>query len=146
VLGALAGINLVSGPGLLDYLLTQSPEKLLLDHEACGVALRLSAGLGEADDDPAGLIAALCAAGEVLSHPHTRAHWRKVVSLPSPLVDRESYGDWEAAGRTTAWDRARTENARRARLPSSPEGGSFDELDELMRAEAARCGLDRLPA
>lgn len=45
VLAALAGIDLVAGPGILDYILARSPEKLLLDHEACGMALRLARGI-----------------------------------------------------------------------------------------------------
>ncbi len=53
LLGALAGIDLVSGPGLLDYLLSQSLEKLLLDHEACRAALRCARGLGAGFEEPA---------------------------------------------------------------------------------------------
>jgi trimethylamine--corrinoid protein Co-methyltransferase len=38
---ALAGINIVSGVGILDYLTCQSFEKLMIDNELCGMAYRL---------------------------------------------------------------------------------------------------------
>ncbi len=147
VLAALAGINLVSGAGILDYILTQSPEKLLLDHEACGMALRLARGIAIPDDDPVALIGELVARGEFLSHPHTRRHWREELSVASPLIDRESYLDWEAAGSRTALERAREEVRRRlAAAPDRlPPAEQDRELIAIMTAEAARHGLAVLP-
>jgi trimethylamine--corrinoid protein Co-methyltransferase len=72
VLAALAGINMVSGVGILDYILTQSLEKLVLDHEACAMALRLSRGIARSGDDPVELIAEVVRRGEFLSHEHRR--------------------------------------------------------------------------
>jgi trimethylamine--corrinoid protein Co-methyltransferase len=43
VLGALAGINVISGPGMLDFENCQSFEKLVIDDAICGMALRLMA-------------------------------------------------------------------------------------------------------
>ena len=43
------------------------------------------------------LIAELVERGEFLSHPHTRSNWRHALSRVSPLIDRGSHGDWEAA-------------------------------------------------
>ena len=54
ILAALAGINVVSGPGLLDFESCQSLEKLVLDHETCGLALRLARGI-EIRDEPIAL-------------------------------------------------------------------------------------------
>ena len=45
VLAALAGVNMVSGPGMLDFESCQSLEKLVLDNEVCGMALRLVRGI-----------------------------------------------------------------------------------------------------
>ncbi|MBP7587178.1 MAG: trimethylamine methyltransferase family protein [Thermoanaerobaculia bacterium] len=148
LLGALAGIDLVSGPGLLDYLLSQSLEKLLLDHEACRAALRCARGIDCAADRHEGtldLLADLVQAGELLSHPHTRSHWKTELSLASPLVDRKSYGDWETAGRSTALDRARGE-LERQRYPGSPLADELTgELAAIVAADAAHHGVFELP-
>ena len=147
VLGALAGINVVSGPGILDYLLTQSFEKLVLDHEACGMALRLVGGIARRDEDVADLIEALVAAGEFLSHDHTRRYWREELSVASPVIDRESYGDWEATGSMSARQRAAREVDRRlaAAGDGRPDDGVDRALVRIMGAEATRCGCDGLP-
>ena len=46
MLGALAGIDLISGAGMLDFLLTQSAEKLVVDAEGIGMVQRLLRGVG----------------------------------------------------------------------------------------------------
>ncbi len=147
VLGALAGVHLISGPGMLDYLLTQSLEKILLDHEACGMALRLVRGVARFECDVAALFGDLARLGEFLSHPHTRAHWREELGVASPLIDRNTWSDWEAAGKRTAEERARAECAR---LLAGPAGSPAPpdlarELDGIMAAEARRLGLADLP-
>ncbi|MCX8011396.1 MAG: trimethylamine methyltransferase family protein, partial [Ignavibacteria bacterium] len=45
IIGALSGINVISGPGMLDYESTQSLEKLVIDNEICGMAYRLLEGI-----------------------------------------------------------------------------------------------------
>ena len=47
MLGALAGINMISGAGMLDFLACQSPEKLVLDAEVISCAKRLLEGISE---------------------------------------------------------------------------------------------------
>jgi len=147
VLASLAGINVVSGPGMLDYILTQSPEKLLLDHEACGMALRLVRGIECRPGDAVKLIAELVSSGEFLSHPHTREFWRGELTVASPLIDRDSYGDWESGGAMSAADRAREQVARLlAKAEPTPLTAEVaGELHHIMKAEAARCGLESLP-
>jgi trimethylamine--corrinoid protein Co-methyltransferase len=144
LLGALAGIDLISGPGLLDYLLSQSFEKLLLDHEACAAALRCARGIALAEGETVELLGELARAGELLSHPHTRRHWKDELSVVSTLLDRRSYGDWEAAGALTAADRARAALDRRAPAPEL-EAGLARELRAIVAADAARHGIDALP-
>lgn len=147
-LGALAGLDLVSGAGLLDYLLTQSFEKLLLDHEACGQALRLLRGIETRGGSARELIGAAVDQGQLLGHPHTRRHYREELSLASPLVDRATYGDWLAAGGKSAWDRARDELARRSALPPATplDPAVRAELDRALAAAARDAGVDELPA
>jgi len=108
VLAALGGINMVSGPGMLDFEICQSLEKLVLDNEACGMALRLVRGIDDAPGDQTApeLIRQVVQSGHFLAHPHTRAHFRQELYLPSVVIDRQSYGDWEQRGAPSAWDAA----------------------------------------
>lgn len=142
LVGALAGINMISGAGMLDFLLTQSLEKLVLDHEACGMALRMLRGIEADESDAAGLIAELVRLPEFLSHEHTLAHWRRELSIPSSAIDRSSYSDWEASGAQSAADRARSEVQR---ILARPEPESLPSeiaaaLDEIIRREGANSG------
>jgi trimethylamine--corrinoid protein Co-methyltransferase len=147
VLAALAGVNLVSGPGILDYILTQSPEKLVLDHEACGMALRLVRGIARHAGETLPLFADLVRTGEFLSHQHTRAHWKEELTVPSAVIDRDTWADWEARGSHDAAARARQEVTRRlSRDTGSPASEALAaELDRIMLAEAAPFGMGRLP-
>ncbi len=147
MLGALAGINVISGAGALDYILTLSLPKLLLDHEACGMALRMIRGIEKREADPVELIGDLVRTGEFLSHRHTRKYWREELSVASPIIDRDSYGDWRAKGALAAHDRARAEVTRRLEQAddTSPPEDLATELDLIMKAEAARHGVTDLP-
>jgi trimethylamine---corrinoid protein Co-methyltransferase len=147
VLGALAGINVISGAGALDYILTLSLPKLLLDHESCGMALRMVRGIERRAEDPVELIGELVRTGEFLSHRHTRKYWREELSVASPLIDRDSFGDWQAKGELTALERARAEVKRRldGMEESGPAAEPATELEAIMKAEAARFGLANLP-
>ena len=148
VLAALAGIDLVSGPGILDFILTQSMEKLLLDHEACVQALRLQAGIASHPTDMLGLFGALVDKGSLLSHPHTRQHWRSELGVASPVLDRGSYGDWELGGGEWAHERAAQQVAKRLAKDREPEldPALAAELDGIMLAELKGFGVEALPA
>lgn len=148
LLAALAGINVVSGPGMLDFEICQSFEKLLLDHDACGMALRLVRGIERREGDAADLIRQVVGSAEFLSHPHTRKYWRDELTVSSPLVARDTYGDWEARGAPWADEAATKEVERRlAKSPSRPpDPGVTRSLDEIMLREARAAGLAQLPA
>ena len=84
-LAALAGINNVSGPGMLDFESCLSLEKLVLDNEICGMALRLVRGIEPRDDFPAQpLFEELLKERHLLISKHTRRHLRDGASLPRP--------------------------------------------------------------
>ena len=82
-IAALSGVNNVSGPGMLDFESCQSLEKLVLDHEVCGMALRLASGI-ELRDDPIALplISEALEKKEFLSLPHTARWFRKEAYSP----------------------------------------------------------------
>jgi len=147
VLAALAGINVISGGGMLDFEMCQSLEKLLLDHDAIMMALRLVRGIEKREGDAVALIGELVTMTSFLSHPHTRRNWRQELSVPSPLVDRDTYLDWEIKGSRWAHQRAADEVERRLERSDVPPLAPDIEaaLSEIMFAEAKRHGLDALP-
>ena len=148
VLAALAGVNMISGPGMLDFESCQSLEKLLLDNEACGMALRLVRGISHGSADEAvNLIGSVVSTGHFLAHPHTRKNFRTQLYLPGKVLDRASYDAWEAAGApdsaAVAADEVQRIIAKGNPAPLSAELKS--ELDGLIKAEANRLGLGSLP-
>ncbi len=133
---------MISGAGMLDFLLTQSLEKLVLDHEACSMALRAVRGVEADPGDAASLIADVVAAPEFFSHEHTRRNWRRELSLPSNVIDRGGYADWVAAGAKTAFERATAEVERLLRQPEPPlDSDVAAALAEIMHREAAARGF-----
>ncbi len=136
LLAALAGINMISGAGMLDFLLTQSLEKLVLDHEACGMALRAVRGIEADASDAVSLISELVHLPEFLSHEHTLQNWRRELSHPPEVIDRGSYADWEASGGASAEERATREVERLLRNPPSPLAPEIARaLDAIMQGE-----------
>ena len=147
-LAALGGVNMVSGPGMLDFESCQSLEKLVLDNEACGMALRLLGGVRQDSADRAPeLLAAVVAQGHLLGHPHTRENFRKELYLPGKAIDRAPYGEWERGGALDSFDAARAEVDRvRSRGNQTPLSDDVSaELDRLIAREAKRCGIPPLP-
>ncbi len=147
VLAALAGVNVVSGPGMLDFESTQSLEKLCLDNEICGMAYRLLEGVAQRDEPMALDMFDTYKPGDTfLTHPHTRQWYRKEHTLPK-LMDRDPYEAWVLAGRTTALARAHKDvedRIARYALPPLPEGVRR-ELRKIMSRYGKTQGLSRLP-
>jgi trimethylamine--corrinoid protein Co-methyltransferase len=148
VVAVLSGVNNVSGPGMLDFESCQSLEKLVLDHEICGMAQRLGEGI-EIRDDPIALpvVAEALEKEEFLSLAHTREWYREEAYFPDEVIDRATLEEWEAGGRRDAFARARD---RVGRLLERHEPEPLDEdvagaLAEVMEAEARNAGMDRLP-
>lgn len=89
VLGALGGINMVSGAGMIDFLACHSVEKLVIDAEAIASAQRLIEGI-----QPRAATLALDAfeqaglSGEFLKLKETRSLFRIEQQIPSDVIDR----------------------------------------------------------
>ncbi len=149
LLAALCGINSVSGPGLLDLDNGFSLEKLVVDHEVCGMALRLAGGVEPRDDFPAlPLLGELLAEKHLLIARHTRRHLRKEITFPGPVVDRSSEARWRAEGGESLLGRAAREVERlvAAWTPSRLPGSAKRDLVGVMEAAGRRTGLEALPA
>jgi trimethylamine--corrinoid protein Co-methyltransferase len=147
-LAALAGIDMVSGAGMIDFLLCQSAEKLILDAEWIGMAQRLVAGIGTPTETLAtGTFAQTGLEGRFLELQETRRLFRGEQFLPSPVIDRGSHRAWEDAGSLDAFGRARErvrvllDAYRRPAIVPPVEAAMI----ELVRREAEAVGLNELP-
>jgi len=148
LLAALSGINSISGPGLLDLDNGFSLEKLVVDHEICGMALRLARGMEPRDDFPAlPLLGELLSEKHLLIARHTRRHLRAEITFPGPVVDRSSEARWRADGAESLLARAAREVERLVAgwAPSRLPETARRDLASVMEAAARRAGLDRLP-
>src|SRR5579864_9158385 len=89
VLGALTGINMISGAGMLDFLSCHSIEKLVIDAEAIASAQRLIEGIEPRGDSLAlAMFAQTGLHGDFLKLRETRALFRKEQHFPSAVIDR----------------------------------------------------------
>ena len=114
VMAALAGVNSVSGPGMLDFLLVFSLPKLVLDDELCGQALRLAREVHVIDDLPTrSLVDQVLADQHLIMADHTTAHWPSELYLPGRVFDRDNRENWTKAGAQDADRRATAEVERR---------------------------------
>ncbi|MGC8873824.1 MAG: trimethylamine methyltransferase family protein, partial [Chloroflexia bacterium] len=107
VLANLARVNLVAGPGHMNFEISQSCEDLVIDHEILGIARRLRRGID--DSEPSlGLevIRQVGHAGNFLAIPHTRRSYRREQFMPR-LFSRESLESWQQAGAKDIYQRAR---------------------------------------
>jgi len=108
ILGALAGINVVSGPGMLIFENCQSLEKLVIDNEICGMALRLVDGIIEDGDTLASdVITKVGPGGHYLAEKHTLKWFEKEHIMPSDVIDRSSLEAWRKQGSKDMITRAR---------------------------------------
>jgi trimethylamine---corrinoid protein Co-methyltransferase len=108
MLGALAGINMISGAGMLESLACHSVEKLVIDAESIASAYRLvrrGVETRESETLATAMFAQTGLSGEFLKLKETRAHFRQEQHLPSPVIDRSARGSEPA---TDVFTRART--------------------------------------
>jgi trimethylamine--corrinoid protein Co-methyltransferase len=114
LIAALAGVNSVSGPGMLDFLLVFNLPKLVFDDEMCGQALRFVREIQVADDLPVtALIDQLMADQHLIMAEHTTAHWPTELYLPSSVVQRDNREAWTRLGAPDTVERATAEVERR---------------------------------
>jgi trimethylamine--corrinoid protein Co-methyltransferase len=147
VLAALAGINIVSGPGMLDYESTISFEKMVIDDELCALAYRLIAGIAPREDVLAEhLFEGFGPETDFLKSAHTRK-WYRVEHLRPIVVDRDPYDAWEAKGGRTIADRAsdRVGELLSKTPPIVPDAALAAELRRIMEADARANGIPALP-
>jgi len=147
-LAALAGINNISGPGMLDFESCLSLEKLVLDNEICGLALRMTRGIEPKEDFPAReRFQELLADKHLLISEHTRRYLKEEHYFPGAAIDRANRSRWQEEGGLSLRQRAHGEVQRLVDdyQPSQLPDEVKAELTKLMENEARRYGMDRLP-
>ncbi len=148
IIGALAGINMISGAGMLDFLACQSPEKLVVDAEAIGMAKRLLEGLQVRTETLAtAMFEGINFKADFLKQKTTRRLFAKEQYLPSAVIDRGSLRAWREGGSLDTFARAKARAAellaayQRPEIPPEQER----ELRELVERVAREAGMDELP-
>jgi trimethylamine--corrinoid protein Co-methyltransferase len=99
LLVALAGGNLIhDAAGFLEFCMTASYDKLVIDNEIIGMVMRAVEGIRVDDETLAfDLIKKVGPGGHFVSARHTRRHMRSEQYLPE-LSDRENRKKWDAEG------------------------------------------------
>jgi trimethylamine--corrinoid protein Co-methyltransferase len=147
VLAALAGINVVSGAGMMNFESCQSLEKLVIDDEICGMAYRLIRGVAHREDPMAiHLYEAAASATNFLALPHTRRWYRQEHTYPV-LADRDTHDAWAAQGRKTMADRASDLVVRilKEHQPELPPEETLRSLRDIATRAARGAGMAALP-
>ncbi len=147
-LAALSGINSISGPGMLDFESAQSLEKLVLDNEICGMALRLVKGIEPKEDFPAmPIFQELLAEKHLLISKHTRKYLRDEMYFPGKVIDRANRARWKEEGGRTLEARAHDEVLRLLAeyQPTGLPASTVREIIILMEKEAQKFGMEHLP-
>jgi trimethylamine--corrinoid protein Co-methyltransferase len=109
---ALAGGNFIhDAAGFLEFCMTASYDKLVIDDEIIGMVMRAVEGI-RVDDETLALeeLKKVGPGGHFVSSRHTRKHMRTEQFMPK-LSDRDGREAWEAGGAMDARQRA-TETAR----------------------------------
>jgi trimethylamine--corrinoid protein Co-methyltransferase len=136
MLAALAGVNSVSGPGMLDFVLTFSLPKLVFDNEVCGQCLHFVREIRELEDLPCGdLVSYLRQNLHLITAPHTLKYWPQELYLTDPVIDRENRENWATAGSKDLYQRACEQVDRRlaAYAPFETDAAIDAEMRRLIK-------------
>jgi trimethylamine--corrinoid protein Co-methyltransferase len=144
LIAVLAGVNMISGPGMMDFENAQSLEKLAIDHDICGAALRLARGIEPRDAAAIPtLMEVLLREGNLLSHPHTLRWYKQEGYYPSRIIDRQTDEASRKHGAKTALDRAHTfvEKTLAKYEPPLLDPAIHRELETIMNTRLQEFGL-----
>jgi trimethylamine--corrinoid protein Co-methyltransferase len=148
LLAALAGANMISGGGMIDFLRCQSFEKLVIDAEIIGMAKRFITGI-EVRDEPIALEFMRQSAHKAnfLSQPHTHKWFKKELYIPSAVIDRGSLDAWQKKGSMTSEMRAaeRVEQLLKNYQPNALSPEVHRELRQIAQQAARKYGMQELP-
>jgi trimethylamine--corrinoid protein Co-methyltransferase len=135
IIGTLASINCITGPGMLGFENCQSFEKLVIDNEICGMALRLARNIDVNEETLAfNLIKEVGPGGHFLSKKHTLEWFQIEEYLPSTVIDRVSRPQWERTGSKDTLNRAKkyVDKTLSEHHPKPLSSDAERELDSFM--------------
>jgi trimethylamine--corrinoid protein Co-methyltransferase len=148
ILGALAGINMITGPGMMDFESCFSLEKLVIDAEIVGMAKRLVGGVNDSEDPLAlTVMREVGHAGNFLKSKHTRRNFRREDYIPTDVIDRDFRQTWFDKGALDINARAhrRVRDLINAYEPLPLAEDVVRELESIATRHAQAAGLDQLP-
>jgi trimethylamine--corrinoid protein Co-methyltransferase len=107
LLCGLAGANFIhDGAGLMEFAMTVSYEKFVIDNEILGMVMRAVEGIKVDDDTIAfDVISQVGPGGNFVTSKHTRRYMRNEHYQPT-LSNRESREEWESNGKPVTWQKA----------------------------------------
>jgi trimethylamine--corrinoid protein Co-methyltransferase len=148
MIGALAGINMISGAGMLDFLACMSIEKLIIDAEAIGMAKRMLKGM-QVQTTPlaADMYEGIDFKGDFLKQRLTRQLLKEEQYLPSAVIDRGSIRTWQQMGRSDVYARANTQAQELLNSYQPPDlpPDQVTDLRVMVERLAKEAGMDKLP-
>jgi len=137
LLCALAGSNFIhDAAGFIEFALTMSYEKLVIDNDILGMVMRAVEGIRVDDETLAfDLIQQVGPGGNFITAKHTRRFMRSEHYVPS-LSDRNSREDWETAGCKTTSENAAVKvkeilSTDGYRLPDGIRQEILGEIDDI---------------
>lgn len=147
VIAALSGINVISGPGMLDFESCQSLEKLVIDNEICGMALRLVKGIELRQGMSEDLFGDIYDGEHFLTSPTTLKWMRDEFYFPSEVLDRTNYQIWERNDGKSAGERAheKVNQILQQNEPPLLDKNVVTELKKIMLRDARKYGMEEMP-
>lgn len=146
--GALSGINMISGAGMLDFLACQSLEKIVIDAEAIANARRFLEGIGSHTETLAlEHYQNFEFPGNFLVQDLTRKLYKDIQYMPSEVIDRGSLRAWKQKGSDGVFSRAklRVKELLASYQPIELSTGLESELHQIVVSHARAAGMDTLP-
>jgi trimethylamine--corrinoid protein Co-methyltransferase len=130
LLAGIAGINMISGPGMLDFESTQSIEQLIIDNEIIGMVKRFLRGIKDYGSPFASeILKDYDEKQELLSHPSTLKLFREELFITGPVIDRMTRDSWKALGSKSARNIAKDEAIKLEKKVS------IKPIDEQLKGE-----------
>ena len=142
LMAALAGANLIYGPGMLESGITFDFGQLVMDNEFARMIRHTTNGFSIEDETLAvDVIGEIGPAKDFLMHAHTFRHMRSQ-STPE-LIDRKGMEEWKASGGRDIYLRA-TEEARKILDTHQPEPlpeSVNKEIQSIIKETEAELGV-----
>ena len=143
LMAALSGVNVVSGAGMMDFENCQSLEKLVIDNEICGMALRLVKGITQRDEVIAkDLLKEVIISGKFISNQHTLKWFKEEAYYPGKVIDRTADEQFFIDGGKSAFEKAheQVEHILSMHEPEPLEKEKVQALKDIMNRRFAQFG------